>query len=281
MSDIQARINRGVAATGRNMHETKDNTPLIAAGTAYGRLIGVVEIGEQNETFQGNPVVKNKVMLTFELSGAKWPEMNGMRPTRSIQFTNSDSGRAQLHKLMKKLDPEARYNQIAQMIGQVFFVEIRHETSKRDPQRVFVRLGEISLPVMDDPSTGEKTNLSHKAAPQIARPMVFFWNAPTLEDWDDLYLPGEYEKGRTRNIFQHAIRTAVNFEGSPIWNLLEAEVGSPWADYDLDKDPPVEIPGSAASNKQQAEKDRMRYFRSGDGQDSASASAAGAGRARR
>lgn len=280
MSSISDRVNRGVAATGRNMHETKDNAPLIAAGTAYGRLIGVVEIGEQNETYQGNPVVKNKVMLTFELSGAKWPEMNGMRPTRSIQFTNSDSGRAQLHKLMKKLDPEGKYNHIAQMLDQVFFVEIRHETSKRDPQRVFVRLGEISLPVMEDPSTGVNVNLADKAAPRLARLMVFFWDAPTLEDWDDLYLSGEYEKGRTKNIFQHAIRTAVNFEGSPIWNMLEQEVGSPWADYDLEKDPPVEIQGSAAANKQQAEKDRMRYFRSGDGQDN-DAPAASAGRARR
>ena len=281
MTDISDRVNRGVQATGRNMHETKDNSPLIAAGTAYGRLVGVVEIGEQNETFQGNPTVKNKVMLTFELSGAKWPEMNGMRPTRSIQFTNSDSGRAQLHKLMKKLDPEGKYNHIAQMLDQVFFVEIRHETSKKDPQRVFVRLGEISPAVTSDPSTGVSVSQAFKAAPRLARLMVFFWEAPTLEDWDDLYLPGEYEKGRTKNIFQHAIRTAVNFEGSPIWNLLESEVGSPWADYDLDKDPPVEIAGSAASNKQQAEKDRMRYFRSADGQDNSGPSASTAGRARR
>ena len=281
MSNISERVNRGVAATGRNMHETKDSAPLIAAGTAYGRLIGVVEIGEQNETYQGNPVVKNKVMLTFELSGAKWPEMNGMRPTRSIQFTNSDSGKAQLHKLMKKLDPDSKYNHIAQMLDQVFFVEIRHETSKRDPQKTFVRLGEISLPVMEDPSTGVEVNLADKAASRLARLMVFFWEAPTLEDWDDLFLPGDYEKGRTKNIFQHAIRTAVNFEGSPIWNLLDAEVGSPWADYDLDKDPPVEVPGSAAANKQQAEKDRMRYFRSGDGQDSDPSAPSAAGRARR
>ena len=53
---------------------------------------------------------------------------------------------------------------------------------------------------------------------------VFLWNKPNKATWDSLFIDGTYEKdGETvsKNFLQDTIKKALNFEGSPIEEMLE------------------------------------------------------------
>jgi len=51
------------------------------------------------------------------------------------------------------------------------------------------------------------------------------WDAATKEMWDSLFIDGEYEDGKTKNVFQEIITKAKNFPGSPIHSILQGVYG--------------------------------------------------------
>jgi len=48
---------------------------------------------------------------------------------------------------------------------------------------------------------------------------LFLWRRPTKEAWDSLYIEGEYE-GKSKNRIQEQILAALDFQGSPLQQLL-------------------------------------------------------------
>ena len=243
--------------TGRNMHEATAGGGTIPAGKGMMRLVGAVEIGKQKKIYNGAVKFTKQIMLTWELSGKKWPEDNGRNMTRSQRYTNSDSSKAELHKMFLEMDPHQEYTHIAQLLNEVFIGEIVHKKSKSS-DKVFANVSGIAYPIQEDPATGEELDYRQAAAPRTGKLMGFVWDFPTLEDWDNLYIEGKYDDGGSRNVLQQSIRAADDFEGSPIWDLLQADQRDPWADYpDPDQDA---IRGSASSNRKEvkAKNDNIR-----------------------
>ena len=232
-NSIAERFRRQAANAGRNMHESKGGAAPIPEGRGMMRLIGVIEIGKQLKTYQRNVIERDQVFLTLELSGPVWQPQDGRLPILTERYTNSDSSKSGLFKLFKAVDPDDEYSHIGEMLGKVFIGEVEHNKAKSS-NKVYANAKNISTAVVKDPATGEVTDYNKKALPQVAKAMGFLWDFPLLEDWDNLYIEGKYDDGGSKNKFQQAIRAAVDFEDSPIFELLSENGRDPWADYTPD-----------------------------------------------
>lgn len=202
-----------------------------AEGLARMRLIGYVELGDQVEMYMGSPRVRPKVDLTFELSGKKHPPIElddgTIVPRRvKITLTHSLSERATLYKLFKVMNHTGEASHMAQLLGEPFLGRIFHHTFQKDGRDVTIaRLkpkgGDYSIqpPYQEDVDTGEIKEVN--IAEPISKPMLFFWETPSIEQWESLYIPGTWEGNRSKNVIQETIRSAVNWVESPMYTLLE------------------------------------------------------------
>jgi hypothetical protein len=203
-----------------------------APGKAQLRFVGYVELGKQVETYQGQVRERGKVQLVFELvNRKKHPPIeteDGSFPRRlKIELTESLSERATLFQLRRQMDPTDSVSHIAQMIGDGFLGKVfHHEFQAQGRDVVAARLkpkgGAYTIePAVEEDDEGNVTALELPEA--LSEPHLFFWDTPTLEQWDSLYIEGEYEKGRSKNVIQQTLRRATNWEGSPAYLMLEAD----------------------------------------------------------
>jgi len=201
-----------------------------AEGQCRLRFVGYVELGEQVETFKGAPRIRPKVKLVFELSGKKHPPItldDGTQVPRriNVELTQSLSERATLFQLFNTMNHAGEASHIAQLLGDAFIGRVYHHTftDTQGNERMIARLkakgGNYSIqPPFYEDEDGETKEYSVDAP--LSAPMVFFWDEPTLEMWDELYIDGEWDSGRSKNVIQEQLRQAVNWEGSPMWDLL-------------------------------------------------------------
>lgn len=210
-----------------NMHESKSTErSLPAQGKALARLVGVVEIGEHEVNSGPNiaPKIKNRIRYVFELFGKKYPrhELDDgtvipQRLSRSI--TNSRHEKSTQYAWVSAMDPAKQYNHPIQMIGDSFIVHIEHKQVPDGTTIAYIKAVEEAT--HEDLDTGEVTKM--EAPEPVSDYMIFLWSNPSLEMWNSLYIPGEFD-GRSRNIFQDMITNALNFEGSPAALMLQEAI---------------------------------------------------------
>lgn len=208
-----------------------------AKGLARLRFVGYIECGKHKDEWNGQVKIKEKVKLIFELSGPKHAprEIDGNKiPHRiTIEENLSLNEKAWFYKIFKAMNYSGEATHIAQLLGQEFLGEIVHKTSKRG--NVYATLkGDtgytIRAPYVEDPETGETRKVP--AGPQLSEIRCFLWDYASKEMWDSIFIEGHYDEekndagevvrpARSKNVFQEQIRAAVNFEGSPIAEILE------------------------------------------------------------
>lgn len=228
-----------------------DYTPP-AAGPTRLRFISYIEIGKHMERgFNGGPPkAKDKVLLTFELSGKNHPpivsESGEKIPVRiTVEETLSLNEKAWFYKLFTRMNWQGKATHIAQLLGEAYRGEVIHRKyakngePKAEPAKwtgVSVELfkkgeGYTIMPpttVNEDDQTVLLT-----VAPAISNERCFIWDLADMEQWGSLFIDGEYpekknEKGevvakaKSKNVFQNDIKRALNFVGSPIHALLLA-----------------------------------------------------------
>lgn len=208
-----------------------------AKGLARLRFVGYIECGKQKDEWQGQVKIKEKVKLIFELSGPKHApkEIDGNKiPHRiTIEENLSLNEKAWFYKIFKAMNYNGEATHIAQLLGQEFLGEVIHKTSKRGKTYATLK-GDagytIRAPYVEDPETGETRKVP--AGPQLSEIRCFLWDYASKEMWDSVYIDGQYDEekneagevvrpARSKNVFQEQIRAAVNFEGSPIAEILE------------------------------------------------------------
>lgn len=225
-----------------------DYTPP-AAGPVRLRLVGYVEVGKHKTTFKGQEKVVDKVELTFELSGPKHParEVDGVKYPQLIVVRENKSlnEKARFFKLFQLLNWQGKAKHIAQLLGEPFKGTIIHRTYKKadgtegtaaelyDKTAGTYRIEPPRYEVVDPENgpTGEYATL--KVDPAISKPKCFLWDYADMEQWASIFVEGEYEErkdkdgkvvapAKSKNVLQNTIKTAVNFPGSPIAQLLAA-----------------------------------------------------------
>jgi hypothetical protein len=234
------------AATGPDMTQAKagggDFTPP-AAGPVRLRLVSYIELGVHEEEWEGKKRDREKVALQFELSGPKHPprEFEGRKIPDVITITMSMSlsEKAAFFKLFARLNHTGQYKHFAQLLGKPFLGTIFHnEKGEGEKKKTYANLKNadgytIRPPFVEDFDTGESRPVA------VDEPLTalkcFIWNAGAglKEMWDSLFIDGRHDdkkddtgkviqEGKSKNYWQNTIRSAKNFAGSPVAELLFA-----------------------------------------------------------
>ena len=217
------------------------------AGRAAARFVEYIELGKhERKAFKGKAKdPADSVRLTFELLGTNHVreiEVDGEKRKIAnritIEIPKILNDKAGFSKLFDKMDYGRGNKNMAQMLGDAFLVEVIHNVvGEGDKAKTYANLkteaGEwtIAAPMIDvfgedGIPTGAKKQLTVPEA--VGQMRMFIWNKPTRATWDSLFIDGEYEtkddKGNTitksKNFIQSKIKSAVNFKGSELFNML-------------------------------------------------------------
>jgi len=223
-----------VKAKGKDMTEVTQGggRELPAAGFVRLRLVGYLETGKVESTWQGQKKIKDTAELIFEASGPKHQPIetdNGKFPIRLTERIKlSYTSQSNWPKLFAQLNWEGKATHVAELLGNAFVAEIEHVKKTVDgKEQTYANLRNIRKPFAVNPETGDEYEV--KVDPPLTEIKLFLWDFATPEMWDALYIPGEYEarkddKGneispaRSKNVIQEKIRKALNFKGLPIYD---------------------------------------------------------------
>ncbi|KVE35697.1 hypothetical protein [Burkholderia sp. BDU5] len=217
-----------------------------AAGPCNLRFVGYFEIGLQKKTFKGAEKKVKQVQLVFELSGKNYPPKeldDGTKLPVRMTITEADSTnvKATINKIFNKLNYEGKATHFAELLGNAYRGRVYHVEKETDGGKVvYANLRNedgysFTPPVIEviDEETGDVTTKPVKVAEPLTELKLFLWDNPDKEQWDSIYIDGEYEAvkdektgkivkpARSKNVLQNKIRAALNWEGSPMQLLLE------------------------------------------------------------
>lgn len=202
-----------------------------AEGPTRLRLVSYIETGVHRTVFKGSPKIKPRCEVTFELSGPKH-EPKVLESGEKIPFritvkevvgTTAKNGYIKLFNALNT-DGTAK-NFVDLLLDGAWRGIVSHFKFKgNDGQdRIVAQLKKDGayqiMPVsFEDPETGEVRTVA--VPPAITAPRVFLWDYADLDQWDSLFIDGTRDDGTSKNYIQEKIKSAENFVGSPIYNLL-------------------------------------------------------------
>ena len=221
LAALQALAAQDVAESGIDLNEAVKGGGggrLLPEGYAFGRLVEYIEFGNQPQEFQGqakDPALE--FTLGFALTGQGYQNDDGTPyVVRTYNTALSRNEKARAFKLFKALNWKGTAKSFAQLLGETFLVKIKQvPKSKTDPKIVSRIDLDGFLPPLD-PVTRQPYPVA-EAPDDMYR--LFLWSRPTKEAWDSLYVEGEYE-GKSKNRIQEQILAALDFQGSPLQQLL-------------------------------------------------------------
>ena len=223
LAALQALAAQDVAESGIDLNEAVKGGGggrLLPEGYAFGRLVEYIEFGNQPQEFQGqakDPALE--FTLGFALTGQGYQNDDGTPyVVRTYNTALSRNEKARAFKLFKALNWKGTAKSFAQLLGETFLVKIKQvPKSKTDPKIVSRIDLDGFLPPLD-PVTRQPYPIA-EAPDDMYR--LFLWSRPTKEAWDSLFIEGEYE-GKSKNRIQEQILAALDFQGSPLQQLLMA-----------------------------------------------------------
>lgn len=250
------------AAEQTNMNEAQtgggDYTPP-AEGLVRLRLVGYIELGKHDKEYQGKTSQKDYVQLLFEASGPKHPPREDGTPIMfSERMVKSQSDKAAFFKLFRRMNPSGSAKHMAELLGKPFIATVIHNvTGEGDQKRTYANLKDsdgvwtIREPFIDniDPETGESTRTQLNVAEPTVPIRCFLWDYATEDMWKSLFVDGQWDartdangkvtqEARSKNVYQNAIKSAHDWQGSKMQELLFAG-----GEADI---PDAEKPGAAS-----------------------------------
>ena len=221
LAALQALAAQDVAESGIDLNEAVKGGGggrLLPEGYAFGRLVEYIEFGNQPQEFQGQTKTPAlEFTLGFALTGEGYQNDDGTPyVVRTYNTALSRNEKARAFKLFKALNWKGTAKSFAQLLGETFLVKIKQvPKSKTDPKIVSRIDLDGFLPPLD-PVTRQPYPIP-EAPDDMYR--LFLWSRPTKEAWDSLYIEGEYD-GKSKNRIQEQILAALDFQGSPLQQLL-------------------------------------------------------------
>jgi hypothetical protein len=242
-------------------------------GVAFARFIGYVELGKQPREYNGEAKDPAKLCnLTFEVYGKKNRdeyEVDGKKETsyRVLRVSNllvSNSAKSKFRKLFLDMTYGRDIKNMAEMLGEVFKIRIKHSESNGRTYANLVTIGGPFKEEEDEDGEIAEVDVSNKFKPTKRSLQLFLTKSPTLEMWDSIFIDGEREITEevdgekvkstvTNNFLQETIMSSIDWDGSPMQALLagmdedepeeeeETEEELDVEDIDLDEDDEEEV----------------------------------------
>ena len=219
-------------------------------GLARLRFIGYIELGKHVKKVQGKPDKnEDQAWLIFELGGKGYEpkvlDAGTKIPVRiTVKLNKSLNEKATYYKLFKRMNYEQKATNFIQLLGQPFLGNVGHfeipakeaggqptiiANFRDDAGNLTIRPPRIEA--MDE-ETGDVVVKPIPVAAAISEQRCLVWNAKPEhlgKMWASLYIPeaeasegDEGKEQRSRNVYQNTIKSALNFEGSPIHQYLQS-----------------------------------------------------------
>lgn len=242
--DVQAAIAAEVA-TGPDMTKAVSGgaREIAKAGPTRLRFVGYIEIGKHQGKGKAAAKQQDKVQLVFELSGKNHPprEFDGKKFPQTIVITETKSlnEKANFFKLFSKMNWAGKATHMAQLLAEdsnSFIGEVSHYTFKGSTGEdvTIAQLRADGAYNINKPfrTNDEDETVAVKVDPALTPVRFFAWNTATKEQWDSLFIDGEYEAtegkdgqpgrpAKSKNVIQNTIKMALNFKGSKIEEVLK------------------------------------------------------------
>ncbi len=179
-------------------------------------------------------VVNKKYLRTFTNDAG---EEVTIAPTITVREKKKQGAKAGFVKLFRAMaHGRSDIKHIAQMLTDGFMGTVVHnEYNGRIYENLKTADGvyTIGAPRMEKLNEdGEVESVAVPIPELVGEPRLFLWDQPTKECWDSLYIAGDYErtvKGddgeekkvrKSKNFLQEKCLSALNFEGSPLQQML-------------------------------------------------------------
>ncbi len=193
---------------------------LMPEGFAMARMVTYIELGLQPQEFGGKAKAPApEVILGFKLFGGPDNCYDGrFISTFGIALGNNTKSNAKI--TFDRMNWQGDMRHFAQGLGRGFLLPITvhtNETTKKQSNRINLK---GILPPIDPVSKGAYP------IPEVTAEDLkyFFFDRPTKETWDNLFVEGTFDDGGSKNKFQEKILTALNFPGSALEQLISGVV---------------------------------------------------------
>lgn len=219
---LNTLIDEVVAVQTVDMTQTSaaGSNELMPEGFAMARLVTYIELGTQPQEFGGKAKAPApEVKLGFKLFGGPDNCYEG-RFLKTFDLAMSNYGNAGAKKLFDKLNWQGNMKHFAQALGKAFLVPVVISTNKTtQKQSNRIKLDGILPPI--DPISKVSYPIPEVTADDLR---YFFFDKPTKETWDALFVEGTWDDGGSKNKDQEKILTALNYPGSALEQLLSGVV---------------------------------------------------------
>lgn len=228
LANLNSLVEAAVATQDVDMTETGTGggayeDVLLPKGDYYGHFVEYVEYGKRIPTNNGKPTGKPAVLnarVCFIVYGP-----NGEKKRiRSWYLPVFNSERANFKKLFDRLNYDGNTKHAAQKLGTAWVIPVEQHTSKAGKTSNVIDYSLLRPLPKFDPNTGEPIVIPALNPEDVK---VFLWNNPTKETWDSLYIDGVKDDGTSKNFIQEDIMKAVDFEGSPLQQMLTGGIPAP------------------------------------------------------
>lgn len=228
LNSIQTLAQQHVEETAVDMNVAQkgggSGSRLLPVGNALARLVGYIELGNQEGTGKAAGKIQPMCRLTFALfgqtpSGEAYHNEDGTPAIRSTFDMNlSLNEKATLFKLFKKMNPKGDKKHFAQMINDTFILPVTHTKDAKDATKVYANLDLDNIRAAVDPITYQPYPVPEIKDDKLFK--LFLWDNPTKECWDSIFIEGTNDDGKSKNYLQERILGAVNYPGSALEQLL-------------------------------------------------------------
>lgn len=193
---------------------------LMPEGFAMARMVTYIELGLQPQEFGGKAKAPApEIILGFKLFGGPDSCYDGrFISTFGIALGNNTKSNAKI--TFDRMNWQGDMRHFAQGLGRGFLLPITvhtNETTKKQSNRINLK---GILPPIDPVSKGAYP------IPEVTAEDLkyFFFDRPTKESWDSLFVEGSFDDGGSKNKHQEKILTALNFPGSVLEQLISGVV---------------------------------------------------------
>ena len=206
-------IDQSVTQSGGNFADV-----LLPRGSYYGRFMEYIELGKKIPMHMGKPTGKPAVM-NVRLGFIVYTPDGSIKRINPFPMAISSFEKAKFKQVFDKMNYDGTLKHMAQRLGQAFMFEVEQYTSKTGKTSNTIDFLSLRQLPKFDPNTGAPIELP---ALDESGLRLFLFDNPTKETWDSLHIPAN-------NFIQQDILSAVNYEGSPLQQMLEGAVPAPEA----------------------------------------------------
>lgn len=236
LQQLKAQAEANVAVSSVDMSEVSKGggaRRLFPAGMAYARMIRYIEFGNHAREYQGvaktpAPVVR----IAFALWGDADPLNPGQEGNQyhhihegvvkpgvisSFDLVLGNNEKSKTKIAFDRMNYRGGSKNFAQFVGEAFLVPILVKKGAKADSKPYNEIDWKNILPPFDPMSRQPYAIP-EAPDELYQ--LFLWDSPNKAAWDELFIDGKNDDGKSKNFLQAKCLEALNFRGSALEQLL-------------------------------------------------------------